>query len=214
MADESLDHAPGPQDQPATVGRDPLLVELVEKKKSFFERANSYAALSISLIALATAVWSAYDTRVHDKLSLLPAPVWQAEGSLEADEIGLVLTNQGLGPLTLDQLRIYFDGKPINDWGPVMHELTDAYADKDVTASWNLYDTMTIGSKGQVKFFYIKPKFILRNKANVFRDAIDRLFVITRACSVYDDCTYTCGPNKGDQDCISFERSILAKGRQ
>ena len=115
-----------------------LLVELV--KKNLFERANSYAALAISLIALATAFWSAYQTRIHDKLSLLPAPVWHAEGSLEADEIGLVLTNQGLGPLTLDQLHIYFDGKRINDWGPVMNELTDAYAFKDVTASWNLYD--------------------------------------------------------------------------
>jgi hypothetical protein len=207
-----MDHAPGVQDQSAAASREPLLVELV--KKNLFERANSYAALAISLIALGTAFWSAYETRIHDKLSLLPAPVWHAEGSLEADEIGLVLTNQGLGPLTLDQLRIYFDGKRINDWGPVMKELTDAYADKDVTASWNLYDKITLGSKGQIKLFYIKPQYIIRTKADAFRNVLDHLFLITQTCSVYDDCTYTCGPNKGDQDCISLEKSILAKGRQ
>jgi hypothetical protein len=92
---------PGQRDQAAAAGRGPLLVELVEKKKNIFERANSYAALAISLIALGTAVWSARETRIHDELSLLPAPTWHAEGSLEAEEIGLVLTNQGLGPLTL-----------------------------------------------------------------------------------------------------------------
>jgi hypothetical protein len=115
--------------------------------------------------------------------------------------------------VTLDNLQVYLDGKAIDNWNQVVTALSEAYANKDVTASFHWNNQLTLRSNARFKVFYLKPSVIQRDKVDISRSLLtNRLFIITRACSVYGDCSYTCYlPDKDvNSDCLSYIKSLSA----
>jgi hypothetical protein len=170
------------------------------------ENISSYVPIVISLLALFLTVYSAFETRLHDRLSAAPYIqfYYQLEGG--KTEVGLYYKNTGLGPATLSSVRAYFDGRRIKSFDEISDKTYTMY--QDATPTWD-YD-LTLGydasvpSNDKIKMFFTKIEN-LRVSINEFGDMIKtRLFIILYMCSMYRDCTYNCN-TIGDEKCRSEE---------
>jgi hypothetical protein len=88
-----------------------------------WEKIPTYAAIFVSVLALATSIWSANETRQHDRLSVQPhLHYWR---DMQSPYVGLTLINEGLGPAHILEARVYFEGKQVNNWETVIavHDL-------------------------------------------------------------------------------------------
>ena len=68
-----------------------------------------YVAISITALALLVSVWSAFQNRAHNRLSVRPR--LHLFNSLDANEprVGVGVRNVGLGPAQILEVRLYFD---------------------------------------------------------------------------------------------------------
>jgi hypothetical protein len=81
----------------------------------------NWAGVVISFLALAVAVYSAYATRKHNRLSVRP----HIGISFVANDkgAGWVLSSNGAGPAIVNSFEVTVDGKPIQSWDAVLNAL-------------------------------------------------------------------------------------------
>lgn len=167
-----------------------LLVELAPTPKSRFEKISSYSAFIISVAAIAISVWSAIETRGHNKLSVKPNVIFVTQSSSADPEIGIFVENNGLGPAQIMETRIYLDGKQIHHWQDITDRMPGYWTDGAPT--W-FFSTRpyTLRSGEHRGLYYVAPKHVANGEG--FNDLIwNRIFVISKVCSMYDECEYVC----------------------
>jgi hypothetical protein len=181
------------------------LCAAASKRTWLIGNTSSYAPIVISLLALFLSVYSAFETRRHDRLSAAPYTqfYYQLQGTEE--EVGLYYTNAGLGPALVSSIRAYFDGRRIHSFDEVAKKTSDLY--KSVTPAWDyslpLSNPVSIPSNVKLRFFFTKVSN-LQSRIE-FGDMLHtRLFIILYSCSMYNDCSYKCSTVR-DEECRSQE---------
>jgi hypothetical protein len=179
-----------------------ILVELAPTPKSIFEKISSYSAFLISVAAIIISIWSAIETRHHNKLSVKPNVVFVTHSSSADPQIGIFLQNNGLGPAQITETRIYLDGKQIRHWQEISDRMSGYW--KEGSPTWFYSDRpYTLRSGEHLGLYYVEPKQVANWDG--FNQLIwHRIFVISKICSMYKDCEYIC---------TSLENS-MCKGRE
>jgi hypothetical protein len=97
--------------KPTTAKEGAIRVSLIERDKSLAQRLTAYVPLFISVVALCLSLWSAYATRLHNRLTVRPfVSVGLDLVGPATDKVGLSLRNDGFAMASLRNLQIYFDG--------------------------------------------------------------------------------------------------------
>lgn len=68
----------------------------------------SFSAIIIATASIFVAVWQGYETRKHNRLSVRPK--LQISYSVDEERFGYILINNGLGPATITEIKIFIDG--------------------------------------------------------------------------------------------------------
>jgi hypothetical protein len=174
--------------------------------------ASKYAPIFISVIALATSIYSAMLTRSYDRLSARPFVQFYRETDIAAEEVGLNMLNDGLGPAVISDMRIHLDGKKVDDFDTVSSDNLDLFL--DTTPSWEHegpYDFI-IRSGSKAKIYYTKTSNVSNTEG--FRNLIrNRLFAIVYVCSKYDECGYKCS-TVADDECRNVETRLAPASGQ
>lgn len=172
------------------------------------ESISKYVPLFISVLALVTSVYSAMQTRLHDRLSARPFIYFSRVLDAGANELGLFLANDGLGSATVSNMRVYFDEKRVNSFDEISEKILNMNILSQTTPGWD-YDGSfdTVLRSGAVLKLYHTSRSNVQNVRS-FRTIIrQRLFIIVYICSMYNECNYTC-TNVGDNDCRKQEIRI------
>ena len=173
----------------------PIKVELVNKEKRLIERISSYVPLFISVLAITVSIYSAYETRHHNRLSKKPFVSFKRMMAADGDEVGLIIENNGLGPAVISNFSIFLDtnqiiGDGINDWESVTEKLNNLF--KNRSPKWNyLHEGYLLKAGDSIALYATSPENII--DLEQFRDVlINRLIVKVRACSLYQECEDVC----------------------
>lgn len=83
----------------------------MESEKSKRINLSNYAAGFIAIISLAVALWTAYESRLSNRISVTP----KLELSAVDEDSGkfIYATNKGIGPAELIQAELRYNNKPI-----------------------------------------------------------------------------------------------------
>ncbi len=167
-----------------------VLVELAPSAKTRFEKISSYSAFVISVAAIVISVRSAIETRHHNKLSVKPNVIFLIQGSSADPEVGIFVDNGGLGPAQIMETRIYLDGEQIHHWQDITKRMSDYWTAG--TPTWFYSDRPYTLRTGQNRgLYYVAPKHVANWEG--FNKLIwNRIFVISKVCSMYDECEYVC----------------------
>jgi hypothetical protein len=150
--------------------------------------------LLVSLAALGLAVWSAYETRTHDRLTVMPFVDFSLDLVGPASEkVGISLRNDGFGPAEIEETGVYLDGKAVGGWEPVQDVLR-AFPGPHIDARWRWLPAKTPLRAGERRFLYTADSSaISEENRKPFNDLIqNRILVFVRACSIYQDCQVKC----------------------
>lgn len=83
-------------------------------------KAESITAIMSTVIAAAAlfvAIWSGFQTREHDELSVQPILNIHFQNSPESEYSGLMVSNVGLGPALIGEVVVEVDNKTMPDLG-------------------------------------------------------------------------------------------------
>lgn len=69
------------------------------------------ATIFIAVIALVVSVWSAYETRKHNRLSVKPSILVSGVFTDDLDQSGILVSNNGSGPAFINKFEVYIDSK-------------------------------------------------------------------------------------------------------
>jgi hypothetical protein len=189
-----------------------ILVELVPPPKDIVKEASGYVPIFISVLALAAAIYSAYTTRKHDRLSVKPSMYYFRELSPTEPRIGLSMVNNGLGPAIIEYTRFYVDGKLMNDWNEISAQMYKDGILRGGNIKWNIMygkDNNWLKAGDTYWHFYADPSSVdVPRFATFFRS---KLFAITKFCSVYGDCQYSCSAAPPDGNCLKHEDELVQK---
>jgi hypothetical protein len=185
------------------VAKNPIRIELVEPKKSFWRRARESVPLFISLLALGLSIYSGWETRDHNRLSVRPVVRFTRQTDELAGDMGLILVNSGNGPATLSNFAIFLDGKRIQAYGArAWNEVTEKSGDAvegNAVGYFSFSDGFALKESTSRNLYYTKASSI--KDMQKFRDLIlSRLVVRVTACSLYEECYTVCSTNSGSCD--------------
>ena len=169
-------------------------VELVRQEKSLIDRITSLVPLSISVVAIGLSIWSAYATRVHNRVTVRPfATVTRALAGPESERAGFSISNDGFGVATVRNLVVYFDGKPIENWEPVMQVVRNLQVPA-VTSRWRLLPSVAAIRPGEPTYLYtVESKQLLDETKDRLNDLITkRIDLFVEVCSAYEECQLIC----------------------
>lgn len=77
------------------------------------------ATIFIAVLALVVSVWSAYETRKHNRLSVKPSISISGVFTDDQDESGILVSNNGSGPAFLQKFDVYIESKKMPNSSPV-----------------------------------------------------------------------------------------------
>ena len=159
------------------------------------KRLASYVPIFISVLALVTSVWSAYATRQHNKLSVMPSTEFERElVGTKSGRAGFAIDNSGIGPAFVSKLAVYLDGKQLDHWKDIYPKLPSR-----VETEWFWFrgsTTLKVGEK--------RPLYMLKYLPSADNSWIDellekRLFLTVESCSIYGDCRLVCSDVEAEQ---------------
>ena len=85
-------------------------------KEKFANRSIAISSILVSLLALVFTVYQGYETRRHNRLSLLPHIfINYYLNEAETGKTGVEIVNDGVGPAVITNFRVFYDGKKIVD---------------------------------------------------------------------------------------------------
>ena len=93
-----------------------ILVELVPSQKKWVEKTMPYSSLVISIVAIVLSIWSAIETRHHNRLGATASVSFFLQSTYADKEVGIIIENAGSGAAKISEIKIYFDGRRINHW--------------------------------------------------------------------------------------------------
>jgi hypothetical protein len=189
--------------------------QIVEIKKSIIGHLADYSSFVISICALALSIYSAWESREHDKISVQPRLEFSLVANQNLPEVGIYIENNGLGPAFLADMRIYLDGRRVGGWNDLANtveaETNSPFKQAGLAATRDVANK-TIKS-GETDDLLTTPG---SNATDGFSHLLtDRLFVIVDYLSVYGDPLVHCKIGRtGDdnsKDCASYEAQLSKK---
>ncbi len=180
----------------------PIEVRVVNSKTPT-ERIVVVAAVVIALCALGVSLWQGWQTRAHNRLSVLPNLEIYAHFDLPAprENIGLYLVNTGVGPAKITRLDVYFDDKLVQNDNDYVNIIKQIKLDKQekfrITPSSIGKNTILASEKSILVFGILRNDITKLEKggsykiklANHFRDELKKRFRIEwEYCSIYKEC--------------------------
>ncbi|MGE0723729.1 MAG: hypothetical protein AB7O45_05110 [Alphaproteobacteria bacterium] len=182
-------------------GERPLVVRLENPPAPPRGGIARHIPLFISLVALSTSIFSAWQTRVHNRLTHTPyVTSHTAYGQLP--ESGLFFVNDGLGLAQVRNTRVYYRGQRIasadalfriEPWFNQPFFRFQTY-DHDLSIRAGSRHMLFHADSSQVPDAARWSEFLLRD-----------LFVIAEACSIYGDCRIFCN---APGSCEAQERAV------
>jgi hypothetical protein len=132
---------------------------------------------------------------------------FQRDGDASKERVGILLRNDGLGPAQIVETRIYYDNERVGDWEDVTKRNEMNYAGR--TPFWTSFKYGTVIRSGDHIALYATSPNQIRD-INQFRRLIwERLFIIVKVCSLYDDCYHAC-THVDDKECEQEEKRRMA----
>ena len=92
---------------------------------TFISKLNSFALVTIALLAVIVSVWQVNHQRKHDRLSLMPYISWNVES--EGDTAIIKIWNKGAGPALITDYTFHINDSTFGAWAPGF-----AYADTTI----------------------------------------------------------------------------------
>ena len=170
--------------------RDPLPIELVEKPRSKYQRMLQSVPLFISLLALSVSVYSSWETRLHNRISVRPIVFFKANANERNGDLGLSVSNTGLGPAILSNLTIFLDGQRVEGWGEILNGSDCIFTDNQKVDFFD-FTIFLLKENATFNFLRTDTSGILDQKR--FRDLIlSRIVLRITACSLYEECATLC----------------------
>lgn len=186
-------------------------VALTFPRKTWLQRISDAVPLVISLLALATAVVAQWQTIRHNKLSVRPHLAFLVEDNFAAANVGLFIENDGLGPGRIERLSVYFDGQLVE---PL--QMDSIYGKtraifRERSPQWYTADYLFQVKSGERMGVFFSAPANVKNLGAFEKLIEERIFVIGKACSLYEECQYFCsvGP---DERCLQQEQKIRRTG--
>ncbi len=94
--------------------------------KTFISKLDSYALITIALLAVVVSIWQVNHQRKHDRISLMPYVSWITES--QGDTISHKVWNKGAGPAIITDYTFEINDSLFNSWKPGF-----LYADPTIT---------------------------------------------------------------------------------
>jgi hypothetical protein len=153
-------------------------------------KSVDWLSVGIASLALAVSVWSARETREHDKISTMPSLTftWYTDANSDDDQ-GIELSNVGLGPAKVTGFQIMLDDKPMS-----LVDVVASFTEENKPASNEVRfrhvepsSSAPIGAGKDIPLIRIATKNPdLRSKVEKF---LWRLKVRVTSCSFYGECS-------------------------
>ena len=161
------------------------------RKRSYAQGLSQAGAGIVAIAAILLAVWEGFENRRHNRLSVVPKVDAVRDFDMLEQTFSLGFISAGLGPAVVKNLCFYVDGEKFHD------------ADSDTQYPWSagyqlfrgrnfdIYDASY--QRGQ--FLVPGNRYLLlqgelregAERSTDFRDQVNRINVVVRYCSVYDD---------------------------
>lgn len=173
---------------------DETSVDTLSTPKAGISRITQYVPLFISVLALGVSLWSAYATRIHNKLTVRPmVTVALALAGPSSKTAGLSIRNDGFAPALIRNPEIFLDGKKVNDWNSVK-ELVNSLPGPRISPRWRLLAAESGLRAGEDKYLYMadSEEISEANREPFNKIISERVLFFTRACSVYEECELLC----------------------
>ncbi len=158
--------------------------------KKHMEAIVSIAAVVIALAALVVSVWDRVETRYHDRLSVTPNLTYSEDFSLgRPKEVGIALSNAGIGPAVVTSFAIYVDDNLVTD--TTSGGWTSAIPTLGLGDTWVIYhwwepdDIIPVGDK--VWLLAIEPADQNAERIDSLQKAVSRLRIRVEYRSIYGD---------------------------
>lgn len=153
--------------------------------------ANAIIGIAATVIALASlllSVWVGYQTRLHDHLSVMPRLTLINNFVDSEPEFGILLSNKGIGPAIVRELKISVDGKPVatdqyGGWGNARTQL-------GIREPWNHcsgFSGLVISAGETIPLLAIKAKDQTNERKLLLHNAIARIGIMIVYESIYGE---------------------------
>ena len=186
-----------------------LVLYADRQKHGWMLRLSGHVPLMISIIALGTSIFSAYQTRLHNRLSATPDIVGARHFGINAkDPPSFLLENKGLGPAKIKDLRIYYEDKQVTDLDEIGYREGEIF--KGQLPFWSQPVGSYIVRPGEVYWLYHTRADNIESWEGWRRLVKDKLFVTGVQCSIYNDCSSFCiGKDDDQRACQEIEKELL-----
>ena len=154
------------------------------RARALLDRVLSASAGLVALSALAVSVYQAYMGRQQQKMSVWPYLAAYNVGPFDGNDYEFRVSNQGVGPMLVQQVALLVDSQPVRSWQRARRTLgiPDDSVEKELYGSFNGASVLlagqerslvTIGGPGAMAFW---------------RAAQNRVQLRVCYCSLYGDC--------------------------
>lgn len=159
------------------------------KRPNYMELAVSLAAAVTAIAALAVSIWQGVETRRHNRLSVVPHLTYYVTFATMDQNVGIKLSNNGIGPAVVTTFAIYVDGEQMNDigaggWHSAIEKL--GLDESWVTFHW-LDPNGAIRVGETVWLLAISPEDQNEDRVHMLENAIPRLRIHIDYKSIYGD---------------------------
>ncbi len=141
--------------------------------KKLSDRIVSLSAIIIAVASIIVTVWQGFETRRHNRLSVRPKLEISFELKLKDNSFAYTLTNKGLGPAVITDVKFYVDGMVVQKGGfSIYDKFKEKLGLKDYkTLYTGIYPGKTIKSNEEIDII----RFFLKEKDNP-RNFISRVY--------------------------------------
>ena len=157
--------------------------------KSKLEISLAVAAWLTALAALGTAIWQGVVAQRHQKLSVQPAITFHEGWSHENDFVGLIISNQGLGPAVMKPLLIFVSEDRVNNWDELVVKLDIDNSDSWLTQFEIAGDVpLKAGIDRYLFGVVVNDQDYSEERKDMVFSALEQINIVACFCSMYNEC--------------------------
>ncbi|NIJ22320.1 hypothetical protein FHS95_004035 [Sphingomonas naasensis] len=142
---------------------------------------------------------------IHNRISVTPVVGFDRRASSGDEEVGIYIYNHGSGPAIIQDIKIYLDGSLLPNISDLEYVDTEMFLNE--TPRWNsIFESYTL-QPGKELSIYHTPYQNVEDISNFRKLIWDRVDVIFKYCSLYNECGYSCSFDKtrrGDNEPAYF----------
>ncbi len=174
--------------------RQPIKVEIVEKKTTAMEKVAlriSFAAMLIAVAAVGVSLWVGYETRNHNRLSVMPQLEMDGQFAGRTEYDGFYVINKGIGPAIIKRYDVYFDHKRFEGtkdefFGKLHKRIGIPVLGQPVHLNLSLPHAVSV--KETLPLYTYKPDWSDNRYEQARNDLNNHVQIEIEYCSFYDDC--------------------------